>query len=153
MKFEITLLNFAEFRSVFKYLNQYRSKIRRRTYSFLAMKSCLVNIISFYTLWKTAIQSKGFCGSVVIWWGSFAMVLSLILDHNFPVVCRHRCCRRKLFTFSSSPESLGQFQPTLALGLREFKWRTSHFSRGIKIFFFRTTGLIPIKHDKKHICV
>ena len=35
-------------------------------------------------------------------------------DQNLSVV--RRCCRRrrKLFTFSSSPEPLGQFQPNLA---------------------------------------
>ena len=49
-------------------------------------------------------------------------------DHNLFVVhrcCPHRSCRCKLFTFSSSsPDSLGQFQPNLAqsiLGWRGFK--------------------------------
>ena len=43
-------------------------------------------------------------------------------DQNLSVVRR---CRRKLFTFSSSPEPLGQFQPNLAqniLGWRGFKF-------------------------------
>ena len=48
-------------------------------------------------------------------------------DPNLSVVHRRRCCRRrrrcrKLFTFSSSPEPPGQFQPTLALRLRVFKF-------------------------------
>ena len=49
-------------------------------------------------------------------------------DQNLSVVrrCRHCCCCRKLFTFSSSsPEPLGQFQPNLAqniLGWRGFKF-------------------------------
>ena len=50
-------------------------------------------------------------------------------DQNLSAVrrCRRpRCCRRrKLFTFSSSPEPLGQCQPNLArgiLGHRGFKF-------------------------------
>ena len=55
-------------------------------------------------------------------------------DQNLSVVRRRpRCCCRKLFTFSSSPKPLGQFQPNLAqsiLGWR-FKWRAPPFSKWI----------------------
>ena len=90
------------------------------------IKNVLINVDFKCSGWQYQNEIFIYYNVFIFLWLYLFLLLSLpepkaqvtFSDQNLYILCRH-CC--KLFTFSSSPEPLGQFQPNLAQSIIGWK--------------------------------